>query len=89
MKNTFSLGEPAVPLAANFIKDGDVIALPTDTVYSFARLAQNNYPLPEFYSLKKNYSKIPVEFFLASANGIYYAHIDHLPENFLEELCLV
>ena len=59
----------------------------TNAVYSFACLAQNNYPSPNFYSLKKKYSKIPVEFCLASANGIYYAHTDHPLEKLLEELC--
>lgn len=60
----------AVSKAIEFLQNGQVIAIPTDTVYGFAVDASNQKALENLYRLKKRDKNKPIAIFLKNINEI-------------------
>lgn len=88
-KHFFMMGFRSIALAAHMIKNYQVIAVPTDTTYALACLAQNNYVLEKIKKLKGEgkRNKRPMEICLHQAKDIsLYAHTKHLSGDLLDDL---
>lgn len=73
-----------VQLAAKHIQLGNVIALPTDTIYGLAANAQDREAILKLYKIKGREFTKPLSICVSSINQIpTYAEIDHLPKNLL------
>ena len=60
----------AVKTACQLLRDGKVIALPTDTVYGLAVDASNQQAVDDLYNLKKRDKAKPIAIFLKDINQI-------------------
>lgn len=75
-----------VQLAAKHIQLGNVIALPTDTIYGLAANAQDREAVLKLYKIKGREFTKPLSICVSSINKIQtYAEIDHLPRNLLND----
>lgn len=57
--------------AAAVLLSGDVIAVPTDTLYGIAALAQNNEAIDKIYHIKKRSSTKPLAICVAEVEDVY------------------
>ena len=84
----------AVDAAAALLRDGKVIAIPTDTLYGFAALAcppseasMCPTPIEKLYSLKGRSRSVPIAIMLSDIPDIAcYGRTDAIPEGLLREL---
>ena len=60
-----------VDLACDSLKNGDLIAVPTDTVYGIACLAQNQNAVERIYALKGRNSNKPIAISVGDVADIY------------------
>lgn len=88
MTNTISLNHPDVlSLAARILKQGKVIAIPTDTVYGLAADLSNPDAVKHIYDIKGRDFKKPVAVCVSSVENIEkLAVVDILPGGLLKEL---
>lgn len=60
-----------VSVAVNSLKAGNIIAVPTDTIYGVAGLVQNSEAVDRLYSVKnRDYNK-PVAISVADISDVY------------------
>lgn len=79
--------EDCVKIAVEHIKRGNVIAIPTDTIYGLAVDAQNSNAIEKLYSIKGRQSTKPIAICVHSVENIaLWGQIDHLPKNLLRQL---
>jgi len=77
----------AVERAAQFILEGKVIALPTDTVYGVAAAAQNTQAVEQLYTIKGRDGKKPVAICVNTVKSIScWGKVDGLPPGLLDAL---
>lgn len=77
----------AVERAAQFILEGKVIALPTDTVYGLAAAAQNTQAIKQLYKIKGRDQKKPVAICVSSVKSIScWGKVAGLPPGLLDTL---
>lgn len=77
----------AVERAAQFILEGKVIALPTDTVYGLAAAAQNPQAIKQLYKIKGRDQKKPVAICVSSVKAIScWGKVAGLPPGLLDTL---
>jgi len=61
----YSLVKPASPdniaLAAEYLKEGKIVAFPTETVYGIATLAGNNAAVSRIYAVKFRSGEVPLQ----------------------------
>lgn len=77
----------AISLAVKLIKEGDVIALPTDTVYGLASDAQNPSAISKLYNIKRRNLQKPIAICTYNVADIRnWGIITHLPVGILETL---
>lgn len=79
--------ENCVSVAVKHIQRGDVIALPTDTIYGLAASAQSVTAIDKLYQIKnRSYSK-PIAICVSEVDKIsQWGKIDHLTKEILLEL---
>lgn len=79
--------EDHVNEAINAIKDGKVIAVPTDTLYGFACDACSAQAVNEIYEIKGRKQTSPLAICVAEVSDISsFASVDHLPHELLKSL---
>lgn len=77
----------AVDAAERFIRDGNVIALPTDTVYGLACDASNAYSVKKLYEIKARDDSKPVAICVADLKSFrYWGKAEHLSDDLLNIL---
>lgn len=77
----------AVANASQHLKLGNVIALPTDTVYGFACSANDQKAIQTLYEIKGRTEEKPVAICVPSIDQLRkYGEAGHLPTNLLEKL---
>ncbi|XP_018334711.1 yrdC domain-containing protein, mitochondrial [Agrilus planipennis] len=77
----------AVNTAASLLKSGQVIAVPTDTVYGFACSATDSFAIKEIYKLKERNKLQPLAVCLSKITDIKnWAYVQHLSEDLLKLL---
>lgn len=75
-----------IQLAAKHLQLGNVIALPTDTIYGLAANAQDKEAILKLYKIKGREFTKPLSICVSSIDQIQiYAQIDHLPKNLLND----
>lgn len=75
-----------VSSAATILQEGGLVALPTDTLYGLAGLAQNNEAIKEIYRVKKRNRLKPVAVCVAYIADVYEWAKVTVPEALLHEL---
>ena len=61
----------AAKVAAEALRGGEVIAVPTDTIYGIAALVQNKDALEKLYTIKKRNPSKPIAICVAEVEEIY------------------
>ena len=81
------LGKQSSSLAARHLLSGDVIAVPTDTVYGVACLVQNGSAVGKLYGLKGRHPDKPVAVCLADVDAVRrWAAVDHVDPEMMSRL---
>ena len=60
-----------VSIAVDSLISGNIIALPTDTIYGIAGLAQNSEAVDRLYSIKNRDCKKPIAISVADISDVY------------------
>lgn len=82
------LNDQAVEVAANHLHDGEVIALPTDTVYGLACSANDPKAIQKLYEIKGRDEDKPVAVCVSSISQLkHYSLAEHLSNELLQ--CLL
>uniref|UniRef100_A0A182M6Q1 DNA-directed RNA polymerase III subunit RPC10 n=2 Tax=Anopheles culicifacies TaxID=139723 RepID=A0A182M6Q1_9DIPT len=77
----------AIKIAVNKLKNGDVIAIPTDTVYGLACSAMNATAVHQMYEIKGRNELKPVAICVAEIDDLRrWGETAHLSDNLLNEL---
>ncbi|KDR14324.1 yrdC domain-containing protein, mitochondrial [Zootermopsis nevadensis] len=77
----------ALEIAARFISEGKVIALPTDTVYGLAAAAQNTQAIRQVYKIKGRDQKKPLAICVDSVKSVScWGKANNLPSGLLDAL---
>lgn len=77
----------AIRQAANLLGSGQVIALPTDTVYGLACSANDPKAIQRLYAIKGRKETKPVAICVAEYEELrHWGDADHLPDKLLEQL---
>lgn len=77
----------AVELAAERLHQGEVIALPTDTVYGLACSANDPHAIQKLYEIKGRDEEKPVAVCVSSISQLkHYSEAAHLPDELLYRL---
>ncbi|XP_011501887.1 PREDICTED: yrdC domain-containing protein, mitochondrial [Ceratosolen solmsi marchali] len=80
-------GYNSAAVAARLILDEKIIALPTDTIYGLAGLAQSNTAIHNLYDIKKRDLNKPLAICLGDVKDIItWAEVEHLPTGLIETL---
>jgi len=61
MQNFIQSGDDAIECAVNYVAQGRVVAIPTETVYGLAADARNSEAVKEIYRLKKRNNTVPMQ----------------------------
>lgn len=74
-------------VAVDALRKNQVIAVPTDTIYGFAALAQNKEAIDNLYAIKGRAKTKPLAITLSTVREIReWAEIDHVPFRLLTDL---
>ncbi|KAK0168221.1 hypothetical protein PV327_002046 [Microctonus hyperodae] len=86
-KHFFANGERGFAVAVKLLQDSKIIALPTDTIYGLAGLAQNPKSVEKLYELKGRDKSKPFAICLSSVSDISsWGEIDRVPYNLILSL---
>lgn len=73
--------------AVSALQRGQVIAVPTDTLYGFAADASSTTGIQGLYSIKHRQAYAPLAICVADVADLHrYCYTDHLPEQLLQQL---
>ena len=67
----FSVDPQQVKQAAESLSHGNIIAVPTDTIYGVAGLAQNSEAIDKLYNIKQRDTSKPVAISVATVDDVY------------------
>lgn len=81
-KQWFCGGYRSAAIAAQLLLDGKVIAIPTDTIYGLAGLAQNNKSIKRLYEIKKRDGSKPLAIW-------YEKHMIKIFQNFKTDFIMI
>lgn len=77
----------SLKIAASLLQEGKIVAIPTDTIYGLAGLAQDNDSIARLYQIKKRSLQKPLAICLSDIREIEnWAHTDDLPKGLIELL---
>ncbi|KYN26635.1 PREDICTED: yrdC domain-containing protein, mitochondrial [Trachymyrmex cornetzi] len=86
-KHFFCGGDRSVAMAAELLRQGKVIAVPTDTVYGLACLAANSHAVQRLYEIKQRDERKPLAVCLSNVKEVgIWGIIDDIPAGMLEDL---
>lgn len=86
-KHFFVGGERSFSIAVELLTNEKIIAIPTDTVYGLATLAQNSNCIENLYRIKERDRNKPIAICVSSISDINkWAETDHLPRQLLGAL---
>ncbi|XP_043289695.1 yrdC domain-containing protein, mitochondrial [Venturia canescens] len=86
-KHWFAGGPRSNAVALNCLYNEKVIAVPTDTIYGFAALAQNNKAINKLYEIKGREKTKPLAVTVSCVHEItQWAETDHLTPRLLRDL---
>lgn len=86
-KHFFCGGDRSVAMAAEMLRQGKVIAVPTDTVYGLACLADNSRAVQRLYEIKRRDGGKPLAICLGNVNEVgAWGVLDDIPTRMLEDL---
>lgn len=75
------------PRAVSALQQGQVIALPTDTLYGLAADASSSAAIQRIYSMKQRQARMPLAICVAQVSDLqHYCVTDHLSRQLLEQL---
>ena len=73
--------------AVSALQRGQVIAIPTDTLYGLATDANSSSGIQQIYSIKQRQMVAPLAICIADVADLHrYCHAEHLPEQLLQQL---
>lgn len=75
-----------VSIAVDSLKSGNIIAVPTDTVYGIAGLAQNSEAVNRLYEIKNRDCKKPIAISVADVSDVYKWGQVTVPQALLSKL---
>ena len=76
-----------IPRAVSALQQGQVIALPTDTLYGLAADANSSAGIQHIYSIKQRQAQTPLAICIAEVADLQrYCVTDHLSQDLLEQL---
>lgn len=79
--------DSAVNIAASLILGGNVVAIPTDTIYGIAVSVQNNNGINKLYKIKKRDTNKPIAICVSDVNEIHlWGETSHLDNNLFQKL---
>ncbi|KAL7643250.1 UNVERIFIED_CONTAM: hypothetical protein RMT77_006541 [Armadillidium vulgare] len=81
-----SFNQKHINSAVSCLLDGSVIALPTDTIYGIACLAQNDKAIKSIYKIKKRKTEKPLAICVNSVEDIYIWGKVTVPDELLHSL---
>ncbi|XP_012260482.2 threonylcarbamoyl-AMP synthase [Athalia rosae] len=82
-----SHGSKHVAMAVRLLQDNRVIALPTDTIYGFAGLAQSNESIKRLYNIKQRDVRKPLAICVGEIADVKtWGIVESLPEGLLDLL---
>lgn len=67
----FSVDPRQVKQAAESLLDGNIIAVPTDTIYGVAGLAQNSEAIKRIYNVKRRLPTKPIAISVGSVSDVH------------------
>lgn len=80
-------GQQAISFGAQVIRSGGIIALPTDTVYGLATIAQSPTAIVKLYTVKGRAFRKPIAICLHHVNDVCnWGKVSHLPFGILNAL---
>lgn len=86
-KHFFCGGDRSVAMAAELLRQGKVIAIPTDTVYGLACLAANSSAIQRLYEIKRRDEGKPLAICLSNVKEVgTWGILDDIPVGMLEHL---
>ncbi|KAL0105033.1 hypothetical protein PUN28_016571 [Cardiocondyla obscurior] len=86
-KHFFCGGERSIAMAVELLKQGKVIAVPTDTVYGLACLAANTQAIQRLYEIKRRDEMKPLAICLSNVKEVgIWGNLADTPPNMLETL---
>ena len=86
-KRWFCDDNRSLAIAVNLLRDNQVIAIPTDTIYGFAALAQNNDAINSLYEIKKRNESKPLAICVSNVSDVKkWGVVDDLPGDLLNDL---
>ena len=68
---SFPVDPGQVKQAATSLLNGNIIAVPTDTIYGIAGLAQDSAAVERLYNIKRRDAAKPIAISVASVDDIY------------------
>ncbi|XP_035718838.1 yrdC domain-containing protein, mitochondrial-like [Vespa mandarinia] len=87
-KHWFIGGDRSIAIAVELLNKGEIIAIPTDTIYGFAGSIKNDKAITRLYEIKKRDQHKPLAICIDNVNNIHqWGIIDELPP-FLKETLL-
>lgn len=63
--------ESTINTAVKSLKNGNVIAIPTDTIYGVAALAQSTEAVSKLYEIKRRHEEKPVAICVGNLEDVY------------------
>ena len=76
-----------IPRAVSALRQGQVVALPTDTLYGLAADANSSVGIRHIYSIKRRQAQTPLAICIAEIADLQrYCVTDHLSQQLLEQL---
>lgn len=86
-KHWFIGGDRSIAIAVELLNKGEIIAIPTDTIYGFAGSIKNDKAIKRLYEIKKRDHHKPLAICIDNVNNIHqWGIIDELPPNLKETL---
>ncbi|XP_015176933.1 PREDICTED: yrdC domain-containing protein, mitochondrial [Polistes dominula] len=86
-KHWYVGGNRSVATAVELLKKGEIIAIPTDTIYGFAGSIENDTAIKKLYEIKKRDEHKPLAICIDNVNEIHkWGIVDELPPRLLENL---
>ncbi|XP_043497046.1 yrdC domain-containing protein, mitochondrial [Polistes fuscatus] len=86
-KHWYVGGTRSVATAVELLKRGEIIAIPTDTIYGFAGIVSNDTAIKKLYEIKKRDEHKPLAICIDNVNEIHkWGIVDELPSRLIENL---
>ncbi|XP_046834171.1 yrdC domain-containing protein, mitochondrial [Vespa crabro] len=86
-KHWFIGGDRSIAIAVELLNKGEIIAIPTDTIYGFAGSIKNDKAIKRLYEIKKRDQHKPLAICIDNVNNIHqWGIIDELPPLLKETL---